>query len=116
MNLMLNNAVNESEMNCRHELRGTGVKLGQVYPGGIDTPWFQDPARGGSRSTPLDTSKFLSADDVAEVLASVSGRWGALTQSVFTLAGYLHDHDAAAKLKHPAACGGVQFAVRDRRQ
>lgn len=52
----------------REEAREYGVKVGQVYPAGIATAWWDDPARGGSRTDSIDTSKFLSADDVAAAI------------------------------------------------
>jgi NADP-dependent 3-hydroxy acid dehydrogenase YdfG len=55
----------------RAELSGTGVKLGQVYPGGIDTPWFQEAHRGGVREQALDTGSFLTAEDVAEAISQI---------------------------------------------
>ena len=47
-----------------------GVKVGQVYPAGIATPWWDDPARGGHKEKP-DTSNFLSADDVASAIMTL---------------------------------------------
>ena len=35
-----------------------------MFPAGIATPWWDDVARGGAAVKP-DTSKFLTADDVA---------------------------------------------------
>lgn len=39
----------------------------QVYPAGIATPWWDEVGRGGSTVKP-DTSKFLTADDVAATI------------------------------------------------
>ena len=56
-------------MQCaRLELRPLGIKVGSVLPGGIDTPWWQDEARGGRPKGSVNTAKFLTADEVAEAL------------------------------------------------
>mmetsp|Transcript_35939 Transcript_35939/g.49881 ORF Transcript_35939/g.49881 Transcript_35939/m.49881 type:complete len:261 (+) Transcript_35939:113-895(+) len=55
----------------REEVRPFGVKVGQVYPAGIATAWWDDPARGGSRPGAPDTSEFLSAEDVASAILSL---------------------------------------------
>lgn len=45
-----------------------GVKVGQVYPAGIATPWWDDASRGGTRGNRPDVTKFLSPDDVAQAI------------------------------------------------
>lgn len=56
-------------MKCvRLEVRPYNIKCGSVYPGGIDTPWHQEEARGGRAPGSVDTSAFLTANDVAEAL------------------------------------------------
>eukprot|EP00729_Bicosta_minor_P005485 gene5485-26295_t len=52
----------------RMDLKGTGVKLGTVNPGGVATPWWTEADRGG-KPTPATQEKLdslLSPEDVAQ--------------------------------------------------
>jgi NADP-dependent 3-hydroxy acid dehydrogenase YdfG len=56
----------------RQECKPCGVKIASVFPGGVNTEWWQDESRGGrAASTSRDTSKFLAADDVALAIANI---------------------------------------------
>ena len=56
---------------ARNELAGTGIKVATVNPAGIATPWWEDPARGGKREKPADTSSMLPPEAVAEAIAGI---------------------------------------------
>ena len=58
-------AVRGMMQSVRAECSPFGIKVGSIYPGGIDTQWWQDVGRGGRQPGTLDTSRFFTADDVA---------------------------------------------------
>ena len=56
----------------RNEVTGSGLKIGVVNPGGIQTTWFADPTKGGySDADRPDTTKFIEVDEVVDALVSV---------------------------------------------
>jgi len=55
----------------RVELAGSGVKVASVNPGGIASPWWTEPARGGARDNAVDTSTMLPPEAVAEAIAGI---------------------------------------------
>ena len=57
----------------RMDLKGTGVKLGTVNPGGVATPWWSEPDRGG-KAAPATQEKLdslLTPEDVAQATMSL---------------------------------------------
>jgi 3-oxoacyl-[acyl-carrier protein] reductase len=58
-------AVRGMMKSVRKEVSPFGIKVGSVFPGGIDTAWWQDASRGGRQPGTTDTSTMFDADDVA---------------------------------------------------
>eukprot|EP00911_Craspedida_sp_UC1_P001279 UC1_evm2s961 len=65
----------------RQELKGSGVKLGTVNPGAVDTDWWNDASRGGQvRKKP---EAILKVNDVAEAVATLV--WQGASSNIETL-------------------------------
>lgn len=57
----------------RAEIQKFGIKTGSVFPGGIDTPWWDEMHRGGRdpKSESVDKSNFLSTEDVVASIMTI---------------------------------------------
>ncbi|CAD7965695.1 unnamed protein product [Amoebophrya sp. A25] len=55
----------------RNELQPFGVKVGSVFPGGIDTPWWDSKDRGGRDPGTSNTKGYLQPEEVTDAMLTL---------------------------------------------